>query len=80
VNVFLVPAHPVILDRGPLNGLFVRLHCSTADVDVAHCYRWSRRSVGQSACLSRLRALQKSLNQSRCHLGCWVRWVQESMH
>ena len=50
--------------------VIVRLHCSTIYIDVV-C-----RSVCQSHCW----ALQKWLNQSRCHLDWRVGWAQRTMY
>jgi len=45
-----------------------RLHRSTTYVDVDCCYRQSSMVCRSVAVLS----LQKWLNHSRCHLGCWL--------
>jgi len=44
---------------------------SLSYIDVAYCYRWN--SV---ICLSRLWAMQKWLNRSRCHSGYGLEWAQ----
>ena len=44
--------------------------------DAAYCYR----SVCLSVCWSQPRALHKQLDQSRCHLGCGLRWAQGTVY
>jgi len=58
--------------------LLFRPHRSTTYVEVVYCYRRSSvhsLSVGLTWSL----ALQKTLNRSRCCLGCGLEWVHGSM-
>jgi len=52
------------------NQILLKSHHSTRYIDVAYCYRQS-----SMVCLSQSWALQKSMNQSRCHLGCGFGWA-----
>ena len=54
---------------------FIWPHRTTTYVDAACCYRPSN-----VVCLSRLSALKKTADLSRCHLGCGFGWARGTVY